>query len=63
MIKKNEYKTTSLRVNKEKFEDCLVECIKYRTSFTNIVNNCLDLFINDPEFKNMIIKHQIKDQK
>lgn len=49
---------TSVKVDEDRFNDFKVECIRDRFSLTNLVNRCMDLYLNDEDFKKAIINHK-----
>ncbi len=49
---------TSVKVDEERFNDFKVECIRDRFSLTNLVNRCMDLYLNDEDFKRAILNHK-----
>jgi len=49
---------TSVKVNEDRFNDFKVECIRDRFSLTNLVNRCMDLYLNDEDFKRAILNHK-----
>ena len=46
---------TSLRVDKEKFEDFKVECIRDKYTLTHLVDTCLEMYLTDERFKNLVL--------
>ena len=49
---------TSVKVDEDRFSDFKVECIRDRFSLTNLVNRCMDLYLNDEDFKRAILNHK-----
>jgi len=49
---------TSVKVDQERFNDFKVECIRDKFSLTHLVNRCMDLYLNDEDFKRAIINYK-----
>jgi len=49
---------TSVKVDEDRFNDFKVECIRDRFSLTNLVNRCMDLYLNDEDFKRAILNYK-----
>jgi len=49
---------TSVKVEQDRFNDFKVECVRDRFTLTNLVNRCMDLYLNDQDFRRAILNHQ-----
>ena len=49
---------TSVKVEQDRFNDFKVECVRDRFTLTNLVNRCMDLYLNDADFRRAILNHQ-----
>ena len=49
---------TSVKVEKLKFNDFKVECIRDKFTLTKLVNRCIDLYLNDDKFKDFITNYK-----
>jgi hypothetical protein len=48
-------KLTSVKVNPELYEQFRIECVKYKYDFTRLVNSSMILFLNDENFKKLML--------
>lgn len=53
-MKSSEQKLTSVRVHPERFEEFRILSIKYKSSLNKLVDVCMNLYINDEEFRKMV---------
>ena len=52
---KKERVLTSVRVDKEKFEDFKVECHRDRYTMTELLDTCLEMYLVDDRFKKLVL--------
>ena len=50
-MKKEGLTLTSVKVGADQLEALKIECAKRRFSFSKLVNNAIDLYLKDEEFK------------
>jgi hypothetical protein len=50
---------TSVKVSPDQLETLKIECAKRKFSFTKLVNNAIDLYLKDEEFKRKIHGHKV----
>jgi len=53
----DEKKLTSVKINKELWEDFKVECVRRKFSFQKLSERAIDLYLNDEEFRRKITNH------
>jgi len=53
-------KLTSVHVDPDEHELFQIDCIKRKFSFSKLVNTAIHLYLNDPEFKEMVIRKSPK---
>lgn len=51
---------TSVKVEETRFNDFKVECVRDKFTLTGLVNKCMDLYLQDSDFRRAILKHEIK---
>jgi len=49
---------TSVKVDQDRFNDFKVECVRDKFTLTNLVNKCMDLYLNDESFRNAILNYK-----
>jgi hypothetical protein len=49
---------TSVKVEETRFSSFKVQCVRDKFTLTNLVNRCMDLYLNDEDFRRAIINHQ-----
>jgi len=49
---------TSVKVDQDRFNDFKVECVRDKFTLTNLVNKCMDLYLNDENFRNAILNYK-----
>ena len=54
MTKNQDLKLTSVKIHKDLLENFLVESIKDKLTLQKLVNRSIDMYLNDPKFKNAI---------
>ena len=52
---KKERVLTSVRVDKEKFEDFKVECLRDKYTMTELLDTCLEMYLVDDRFKKLVL--------
>ena len=57
-VTKKKMVLTSVKVEETRFNSFKVECVRDRFTLTGLVNKCMDLYLNDEDFRRAIIKHQ-----
>jgi len=58
VMKKEGLTLTSVKVGADQLEALKIECAKRRFSFSKLVNNAIDLYLKDEEFKKKIQSHK-----
>jgi hypothetical protein len=58
VTKKKQMVLTSVKVDQDKFNDFKVECVRDKFTLTNLVNKCMDLYLNDESFRNAILNYK-----
>ena len=53
-MRSSEQKLTSVKVNPDQFEEFKILSIKYKGSLNKLVDVCMNLYINDEEFRKMV---------
>jgi hypothetical protein len=53
-MRSSEQKLTSVKVYPDQFEEFKILSIKYKGSLNKLVDVCMNLYINDEEFRKMI---------
>lgn len=48
---------TSVKVDKDMFEEYKIFCVKMKTSLNKLVNRSMDLYLTDEEFRKKINNH------
>ena len=48
---------TSVKIEENRFNDFKVECVRDKFSLTKLVNRCIDLYLNDQDFKKAILSY------
>ena len=48
---------TSVKVDKELFDDFKIECVKRKFSLNKLVNRAIDLYLNSEEFRKQVTNH------
>ena len=46
---------TSVKVNRDKFNDFKVECVRDKYTLTELVDTCLEMYLTDERFKNLVL--------
>lgn len=49
---------TSVKVDQDKFNDFKVECVRDKFTLTQLVNKCMDLYLNDESFRQAILNYK-----
>lgn len=49
---------TSVKVDQDKFNDFKVECVRDKFTLTQLVNKCMDLYLNDEAFRRAILNYK-----
>jgi len=57
MANNEKLKLTSVKVEKETFEEFKIEAIRKKFNMQKLVNRCMDLFVSDDEFAKKIMNH------
>jgi hypothetical protein len=57
-VTKKKMVLTSVKVEELKFNDFKVECVRDRFTLTNLVNRCMDLYLNDQDFRRAILNYE-----
>ncbi len=52
---KKERVLTSVRVDKIKFDDFKVECLRDKYTMTDLLDTCLEMYLTDDRFKNLVL--------
>jgi len=55
---------TSVKVDKELFDDFKIECVKRKFSLNKLVNRAIDLYLSNEDFRKQLTNHsnpKIKD--
>ena len=55
---------TSVKVDKDLFDNFKIECVKRKFSLNKLVNRAIDLYLNDENFRKQVTNHsstKIKD--
>ena len=58
VTKKKQMVLTSVKVDQDRFNDFKVECVRDKFTLTNLVNKCMDLYLNDESFRNAILNYK-----
>jgi hypothetical protein len=58
VTKKKQMVLTSVKVDQDKFNDFKVECVRDKFTLTNLVNKCMDLYLNDESFRTAILNYK-----
>ena len=58
VTKKKQTVLTSVKVDQDKFNDFKVECVRDKFTLTNLVNKCMDLYLNDEDFRKAILNYK-----
>jgi len=48
---------TSVKVDKDLFDNFKIECVKRKFSLNKLVNRAMDLYLNSEEFRKSITNH------
>lgn len=59
-ITKEKMILTSVKVEETRFNDFKVECVRDKFTLTGLVNKCMHLYLTDPDFKQAILKYELK---
>jgi hypothetical protein len=51
---------TSVKVDKDLFEEFKIQCIKNKFSLQKLTDRAIDLYMKDETFRKLIHNHQIK---
>lgn len=51
---------TSVKVDKDLFEEFKIQCIKHKFSLQKLTDRVIDLYLKDESFRKSIHNHQIK---
>tara|TARA_R110000772_G_scaffold67188_3_gene149219 strand:+ start:468 stop:653 length:186 start_codon:yes stop_codon:yes gene_type:complete len=46
---------TSVKVDREKFNDFKVECVRDRYTLTYLVDTCLEMYLTDERFRSLVL--------
>lgn len=49
---------TSVKVDQDRFNDFKVECVRDKFTLTQLVNKCMDLYLNDESFRKAILNYK-----
>ena len=49
---------TSVKVDQDRFNDFKVECVRDKFTLTQLVNKCMDLYLNDEDFRKAILNYK-----
>lgn len=49
---------TSVKVDKDIFDDFKIECVKRKFSLNKLVNRAMDLYLKDEEFRKSVTNHK-----
>ena len=61
---KDNTQLTSVKVERELFDEFKIECVKRKFSLNKLVNRAIDLYLNDENFRKQVTNHtstKIKD--
>ena len=58
VTKKKQTVLTSVKVDQDRFNDFKVECVRDKFTLTNLVNKCMDLYLNDESFRTAILNYK-----
>ncbi len=58
VTKKKQMVLTSVKVDQDRFNDFKVECVRDKFTLTNLVNKCMDLYLNDESFRTAILNYK-----
>ena len=50
---------TSVKVDKDLFDNFKIECVRRKTSLNKLVNRAMDLYLNNEDFRKIINNHII----
>lgn len=48
---------TSVKVDKDLFDDFKIECVKRKFSLNKLVNRAIDLYLNSEDFRKQLTNH------
>ena len=51
---------TSVKVDKDLFDNFKIECVKRKFSLNKLVNRAMDLYLNSEEFRKQVTNHNSK---
>lgn len=51
---------TSVKVDKDLFDNFKVECVRRKFSLNKLVNKAMDLYLNSEEFRKQVTNHNSK---
>jgi hypothetical protein len=49
---------TSVKVDKDLFDNFKIECVKRKFSLNKLVNRAMDLYLKDEEFRKSVTNHK-----
>ena len=52
---------TSVKVDKDLFDNFKIECVKRKFSLNKLVNRAMDLYLNNEDFRKQVTNQKIKD--
>lgn len=55
MNKKADRVLTSVKVDRTKFNDFKVECVRDKYTMTDLLDTCLEMYLTDDRFKNLVL--------
>lgn len=59
-MEENNTQLTSVKVNCDLFDSFKIECVKRKFSLNKLVNQAMDLYLKDENFRKQITNHQLK---
>ena len=57
---KKDMTLTSVKIEKELFQEFKVDCVKRKFSFQKLAERCIHSYLNDEEFRRMITNKNIE---
>ena len=56
----NKQQLTSVKVDKDLFDNFKIECVKRKFSLNKLVNRAMDLYLNDESFRKQVTNYNLK---
>ena len=56
-MEKDNTQLTSVKVERELFDEFKVECVRRKFSLNKLVNRAMDLYLNSEEFRKQVTNH------